>query len=97
MLVSAKTRSAVVAGMVPFVLVFLPSFLGNISSHTVQRIIGLLPDQLLQTGTTLNLFNLYSVFGKISGAVPILLAMYSLLTVILWPLIYQEYRHKQIS
>lgn len=96
MLVSAKSRSAVVAVMIPFVLIFLPSFLSNISSYTVQKIIGLLPDQLLQTGTALNLFNLYSVFGKILGAVPILLALYSLLTVILWPMIYQEYRHKQI-
>ena len=97
MLVSAKSRSAVVAVMIPFVLIFLPSFLSNISSHAVQKIIGLLPDQLLQTGTTLNLFNLYSVFGKILGAVPILLALYSLLTVILWPMTYREYRHKQIA
>ena len=59
--------------------------------------IRLLRDQLLQTGTTLNLFNLYSVFGIILGAVPILLALYSLLTVILWPMIYREYRHKQIA
>ncbi len=97
MLVSARTRSAVVAVMVPFVLIFLPSFLANISGATAQKIIGLLPDQLLQTGTTLNLFNLYSVGGKILGAVPILLALYSLLTVILWPVIYREYRHQQIS
>ena len=83
--------------MVPFVLIFLPSFLANISGATAQKIIGLLPDQLLQTGTTLNLFNLYSVGGKILGAVPILLALYSLLTVILWPVIYREYRHQQIS
>lgn len=97
MLVSAKTRSAVAAVMLPFVLIFLPSFLSNISSSTARKIIGLLPDQLLQTGTALNLFNLYPVFGKILGAVPIMLVLYTLLTVILWPLIYQEYRRKQLS
>ena len=97
MLVSAKTRSAVVAVMVPFVLIFLPSFLSSISSHTVQKIIGLLPDQLLQTGMALNLFNLYPAGGKIWGAVPILLVLYSLLTMVLWPVIYREYRHKQVS
>lgn len=97
MFVSAKTRSAVVAVMVPFALIFLPSFLANISNATARKIIGLLPDQLLQTGTALNLFNLYSVGGKILGAVPILLALYSLLTVVLWPVIYREYRRKQIG
>lgn len=97
MLVSAKTKSAVVAVMVPFVLIFLPSFLANISSSTARKIIGLLPDQLLQTGEALNLFNLYPVGGKILGAVPILLTVYTLLTVVLWPVIYRIYRHKQIS
>lgn len=45
----------------------------------------------------LQLFNLYSVGGKILGAVPILLLLYSLLTIALWPVISREYRHKQIS
>lgn len=97
MLVSARTRSAVAAVMLPFVLIFLPSFLANIYSPVVQKIIGLLPDQLLQTGTALSLFNLYPILGKILGAVPIMLVLYTLLTVVQWPLIYREYRHKQIS
>ena len=97
MLVSAKTRSAVVAVMCPFVLIFLPSFLANIPGHTVQKIIGLLPDQLLQTGSALNLFNLYSLGGHILGAVPILLVVYSVLTVVLWPVIYRVYRKKEIG
>ncbi|MDE5747213.1 MAG: ABC transporter permease [Acetatifactor sp.] len=97
MLVSAKTRSAVVAVMCPFVLIFLPSFLANIPSHTVQKIIGLLPDQLLQTGSALNLFNLYSLGGHILGAVPILLVVYSVLAAVLWPVIYRVYRKKEIG
>lgn len=97
MLVSARTRSAVLAVMLPFVLIFIPSFLANISGSTVQKIIGLLPDQLLQTGTALNLFNLYSVGGRIVGAVPILFTVYTLLTVCLWPIIYRVYRSKQIG
>lgn len=97
MLVSAETRSAVVAVLVPVVLLFLPSFLSNISGFTARKILGLLPDQLLQMGTTLNLFNLYSVGGKILGAVPVLLILYGLLTIVLWPVIYREYRHKQIG
>ncbi len=56
-----------------------------------------LPDQLLQTGTALNMFNLYSIGGRIVGAVPILLTVYTLLTVCQWPIIYEVYRHKQIG
>ena len=50
MLVSAKTRSTVVAVLVPFILIFIPSFLANINSPAVARLLGLLPDQLLQSG-----------------------------------------------
>lgn len=56
-----------------------------------------LPDQLLQTGAALNMFNLYSIGGRIVGAVPILLTVYTLLTICLWPIIYKVYRHKQIG
>lgn len=97
MLVSARTRSAVVAVMLPFVLIFLPAFLTNISSAAVQKIIGLLPDQLLQTGSALNRFNLYCVGGHIVGAVPLLVTFYSLMTVCLWLVIYRVYQCKQIS
>lgn len=95
MLVSAKTKSAVLAVMAPFVLIFLPSFLGNIDSSAVNKILGLLPDQLLQAGTALNYFHVYSFGGKVSGAVPILLTAYTILTGMAVPLIYREYAHKQ--
>lgn len=97
MLVSARTRSAVVAVILPFVLIFLPAFLANISSATVQKTIGLLPDQLLQISSVLNRFNLYSLGGHILEAVPILLAVYSVSAVVLWLVIYREYRRKQIN
>lgn len=97
MLVSAKTKSAVIAVMVPVVLIFIPSFIGNINSPMVNKIIGLLPDQLLQVGVALGYFNLYTLGGKVLGAVPILLVLYTALTLILLPLLYREYRRKQIS
>lgn len=97
MLASARTRSTVVAVMVPFVLIFLPSFLSNIPVNAVQKIIGLLPDQLLQLGTALSLYDLYSLGGHLTGAVPIILTVYGLLTVFLWPAIYREYRKKEIT
>ncbi len=54
--------------LLPFVLIFIPSFLTNIRNDTVQKIIGLL-----------------------------LLTVYSLLTLCLWPVIYRVYRKKQIA
>ncbi len=92
MLVSAKTRSAVLAVMVPVVFLFIPSFVGNINAPFARKLIGLLPDQLLQTGETLNYFNLYSLGGRVFGAVLVLMILYGTLTGILLPVIYREYR-----
>ncbi len=97
MLVSAKTKSAVIAVMVPVVLIFIPSFIGNINSPLINKILGLLPDQLLQAGVALDYFNLYTVGGHVIGAVPVILVLYAVLTVVLMPVLYQEYRRKQIS
>lgn len=97
MLVSAKTKSAVIAVMVPVVLIFIPSFIGNINNPLINKILGLLPDQLLQAGVALDYFNLYTVGGNVLGAVPVILVLYAVLTVILMPVLYQEYRRKQIS
>lgn len=97
MLASAKTKSTVFAVIIPFVLIFIPSFLGNIGGPVISKILGLLPDQLLQTGEALNCFNLYSVGGKVFGEVPVLMVIYTVLTVVLLPVIYREYRNKQIS
>lgn len=97
MLVSAKTRSAVLAVMVPFILIFIPSFLGNINSPVINKILGLLPDRLLQMSSALKVFDLYQIGPKVIGAVPILLVLYGALSILLFPVIYREYRHKQIS
>lgn len=97
MLVSAKTRSSVPAVMVPVLLIFLPSFLGNLDSPVVSKVIRLLPDQLLQAGQALDYFELYTIGGKVLGTVPILLTVYTVLTVLLLPALYQGYRRKEIG
>ena len=97
MLVSAKTKSAVVAAMVPVILIFIPSFLGNINSPVVNKILGLLPDQLLQIGMVTTYFNLYTVGGKVFGSLPVLFTLYTVLMVLLVPLMYREYGRKQIG
>lgn len=97
MYLSAKTKSAVLAAMVPVILIFIPSFISNIDSPIVNKIIGLLPDQLLQAGNALSYFNLYTIAGKVLGAVPILIVLYIVLSIILVPLLYRAYRHTQVS
>lgn len=97
MLVSAKTRSTVVAVLVPFILIFIPSFLANINSPAVARLLGFLPDQLLQIGTVLGMFNLCSLGEKVTGAVPVLLGLYSVLAVVILPVIYREYAGKEVG
>lgn len=97
MLVSAKTKSSVLAVMIPVLLIFIPSFIANIDSPLVNKIIGLLPDQLLQAGNGLDYFNLYLIGGMVVGEVPIIIILYVVLTIILLPVLYQTYRHSQIN
>lgn len=97
MLISAKTKSAVLAVMFPFILIFLPSFLGNINHPAVNKILGLLPDRLLQVGRAMGYFDLYTIGGKVFGALPILFVLYSLLSVGVIPVIYWEYRRHPVT
>lgn len=39
-------------------------------------------------------FNLYSIKGKVVGAVPVLFVVYFLLTIVMVPTIYAEYKKK---
>lgn len=95
MLISAKTKSAVLAVMLPFVLIFLPSFLENITSSSVlNKILSLLPDRLLGVGRAMKYFDLFTIGGKVTGAVPVLFALYGVLAALLPPVIYREYRRR---
>lgn len=94
MLFSAKTRSAVMAVMVPFILIFIPAFLSNVPG--LDWILGLLPDQLLQMNLAVLYFNLYSLGGKLLPAVPILFVLYGLLVLLLGPVLYRGYRKAEV-
>ena len=96
MLVSAKTNSAVMAVLIPFIFIFLPSFLSGINSIFLKKITGLLPDQLLQINMAVRFFNIYEIQGRIFPAVPVLVVLYGILSVLIVPAIYIVYRNKQI-
>lgn len=95
MLVSAKTRSTVLAVTIPFILLFIPSFLSGIS--VLSKVLGLLPDQLLQISEAVNYFNLYQMGGKVVGAIPIIMILYFVLYCVLLPVLYQMYRKAEIK
>lgn len=95
MLASAKTYSKALAVTIPFILLFIPSFLSGIS--VLSEGLGLLPDQLLQVCTAIKTFNLYQIGTKIVGAVPIIFVMYFVLFCILLPVLYQVYRKTEIK
>lgn len=71
-----------------YVLIFLPSFLGNLESAAVSKILGLLPDRLLQVGTALGYFDLYTLGDRVMGAVPILLVLYGIGAAAVLPVVY---------
>lgn len=98
MIVSALTRSQVVAVIVPYVLVLAANFAQSIFSswEVLPQILGLLPDQLLQVAQVLDDFNLYTLFGHVTGSVPLLFLLYSALSLALIPLVYRVYRKSQV-
>ncbi|MDO4482164.1 MAG: ABC transporter permease [Bacillota bacterium] len=96
MLVSAKTNSTVAGAVIPFVMIFLPSFLSNLDIPALNKILGLLPDQLLQINMVFRYFNLYEVGGRIFTSLVLLFALYPVLTCILIYITYNVYVKKEI-
>lgn len=92
MLVSAKSGSAIFAVTIPFILILLPQFLSNMEIPKLDRLLGILPDQLLSVSLVLRGYNLYDFAGKIVGALPILLVVYPALCLVLLPVIYTIYK-----
>ena len=98
MLVSAKTKSAVIAVIVPFVILFLPEVLRDAANSKIINLIeGMLPDQLLQVNMIIRYFNLYNIGGRITGAAELLLPVYLLLSLLLCPGLYLVYKRAEVK
>lgn len=95
MLISAWTKSAVLAVIVPFALIFAPSLMSFLEASAMSRILGLFPDQLLQMNMSISYFNLYDVGHKVLTPVWLLFPLYLSLTLLLQPVIYHIYRKWQ--
>lgn len=94
MWVSAKTRSTVFASMVPFLLVFLPTFLENLNSDWVSKALGLFPHQLLDIYQALRYFYVYDFGIAVKGALEIIPLLYLLLSAALVPMMYFRFRKR---
>lgn len=92
MLISAKTKSAVAAVTVPFVVIFVPAFLQD----SLSTLVSFLPATLLEFYQHLSTFDLVTVFGKVFRVADLCIPLYILLMFILIPILYREYRAKQI-
>ncbi len=93
MWVSAKTKSPIFAVLIPSLLLLLPMFLREIYSLVLRKVIGLLPHWLMDIGQALRYQYLYDVGGQVICLVPIILVLYSCLTLLLVFLSYWENRY----
>lgn len=95
MLVSAKSRSTVIAITVPFILSCAPMFLGRVTVFA--KIMALFPDQLLRINKSLDEFKLYEIGGKTMGFITIIIPLYLILFIILVPVLYMVYKKTEIK
>lgn len=97
MWISAKTKSAVLAVLIPSLIILLPDYLSADRSSFMFYVIGLLPDRLLDFGEALSYLILYPIGNRVLTSGSIILAFYPFTTVLLVFLCYRTYRHKQIT
>ena len=96
MFISAKTKSSVIAVTTPFVIMFIPSFLLGMADW-LDVVIAMLPVSLLEFYQRLGTFDLMTIFGKVFRVLDVCLPLYAVLTVVLVPVIYRDFRKKQIA
>ena len=63
----------------------------------MSKFLGLLPDQLLQIYQALRYFYVYQLGSQVCSAMTLLLTVYTLLTLLLAPVMYREFRRKEIG
>ena len=97
MLISAATRSTVISVVVPFAAAFLPSFLSQTNVVWLDKLLYLLPMNLSSTWTTLRTFSLYRIGGRVVPSLPVLFAVYGIVSACLLPVIYRVYRKQQLK
>lgn len=96
MFISAKSKSSVIAVTTPFVIMFIPSFLQGMADW-LDVIVNMMPINLLEFYQHLGTFNLITILGKVYRTIDLCIPLYTILTVLLVPVIYHNYSRKQIA
>ena len=97
MLVSAWSKSSVLAVVVPFILIFIPEFVRNSKNILIDRILGFFPDMLLQINSVTKTINLLQIGGKVFGCIEVLFVINMILILVLLPAIYMIYRRTEVK
>ena len=101
MLISSKMRSPHLAVMIPPLAILLPNFLKvilqNIDSAFVGKLLGLLPNQMLNGTMVLSMLDVYSFGNKVLTPISLMLPLYTLFFLLLAYLCYREAKRKQIT
>ena len=98
MWVSAKSRSAVFATTIPFILIFVPNFFANSTlADALSGVLALLPDKMFDLFAHLKYFDVYDLGFAVVGSWPLLFVIYAALAAVLVPVMYREFRTKQIG
>ncbi|MCQ4636410.1 ABC transporter permease subunit [Anaerovorax odorimutans] len=97
MLISAKTKSPVLAAAVPFILFLIPTVLDSVDSDFLKKVLGIMPHQLMQISRTIRNLDLYSAGEKVMGSIPILFVLYLALFLVIGLVLYQSYRRAEVK
>lgn len=95
MYVSAKTKSSTFSVTVSFLAIFAGWMLEMPEIEALKEIT-LLPDRLLTAFIYLRRFEVCDLGFTAAGTLPMALAVYGILTILLVPVMYQEFRRKRI-
>lgn len=82
MLISAKLKSAVLSITVQFAVIFIPALLKlTATTPIIEKMIGILPYQLLRIYALVGDFYIYHIAGKYVGSIGILITIYFVLSI----------------
>lgn len=95
MLVSAVSRSTPTAIIVPFFVLSTFPFLSRII--TLPQVSSFFPDQLLDVYVTIKEFDLVEIAGQVFNTVSIIIPFYTVICMIMLPVLYQSYRKAEVK
>ena len=95
MLISALTRSTVIAIIAPFVVLCVFPFLSRII--TLPELCSFFPDRLMDIYNAVQDFSIMQIGGMVVGIPTVIILVYTIVTLILQPVVYGVYKKAEIK